>query len=89
MDACAQAGGGTVYLGPGKYLSGTIVVKSNVTFHLEAVATLLGSMDLADYVPQAGPPATGDANGNIMPGCQEHPARWERFFTGQDCLRAS
>ncbi len=66
VDACAQAGGGTVYLSPGTYLSGTVVLKDNVTFHLEAGATLLGSTDLADYTLQPGPPAKGDANGKHL-----------------------
>ncbi len=49
VDATSNAGGGTVYLPPGVYLSGTIFMKNNVVFHLEAGATLLGSTDLADY----------------------------------------
>ncbi len=66
VEACAKAGGGTVYLPPGTYLSGTVVLKDNVTFHLEAGATLLGSTDLADYTHQPGPPRTGDANGKHL-----------------------
>ncbi len=66
VEACAHAGGGTVYLSPGTYLSGTVVLKDNVTFHLEAGATLLGSTDLADYTLQPGPPAKGDANGKHL-----------------------
>jgi polygalacturonase len=62
VEQCAASGGGTVYLPPGRYLTGTVVLKSNVTFHLEAGATLLGSTDLADYSPQSGPPLKGDAN---------------------------
>jgi polygalacturonase len=62
VDECAKAGGGTVYLPPGTYLSGTVVLKENVTFELEGGATLLGSTNLADYPPQSGPPLTGDAN---------------------------
>ena len=62
VDECARSGGGVVYLPPGRYLSGTVVLKANVTFHLEAGATLLGSTDLADYSPQGGPPLQGDAN---------------------------
>lgn len=62
VDECASAGGGTVYLSPGIYLSGTVVLKENVTLRLESGATLLGSTDLADYRPQSGPPSTGDAN---------------------------
>lgn len=62
IDECASAGGGMVYLGPGNYLSGTVVLRENITFHLEAGATLLGSTNLADYHPQSGPPLRGDAN---------------------------
>ncbi len=62
IDECASAGGGMVYLAPGTYLAGTIVLRENITFHLEAGATLLGSTDLADYRPQPGPPLLGDAN---------------------------
>ena len=65
IDACAQSGGGIVYVAPGTYLTGTIVLKSNVNFHLESGATVLGSKDIADYKPlanDAGPKLTGDAN---------------------------
>jgi hypothetical protein len=47
--ACAAAGGGTVYVPPGTYLSGTVHLKSKVTLFLEAGATILGSRNLADY----------------------------------------
>ncbi len=53
IDACHAQGGGTVYFPNGQYLSGTLVLKSNVTLHLEAGATLLGSANLADYQPHA------------------------------------
>ena len=46
---CAQAGEGRVDFGPGTYLSGTIELLSNVTLHLEAGATLLGSPRVSDY----------------------------------------
>lgn len=62
VDECAKSGGGTVYLPPGVYLSGTVILRDNVAFFLEAGATLLGSTDLADYSSQTGPPLTGDAN---------------------------
>jgi hypothetical protein len=51
IDACTQAGGGMVYLPPGNFLTGTIVLKSNVTFHLSAGATLWGSRHIEDYKP--------------------------------------
>ena len=34
IDACNEAGGGIVYLSPGNYLSGTVVLKSNVTLYI-------------------------------------------------------
>jgi hypothetical protein len=49
IDQCSAAGGGTVYFPPGTYLTGTVILKSHVTLHLEANATLLGSANLADY----------------------------------------
>ncbi len=53
IDACAAAGGGRVYCPPGTYLSGSLVLKSNVELHVEAGATVLGSPDLEDYhVPE-------------------------------------
>lgn len=49
IDACSGDGGGTVYLGPGKYLSGTIYLKSGVTLRLAAGCVLLGSTRLDDF----------------------------------------
>src|SRR5579872_6581641 len=51
VDACGEAGGGTVWFAPGRYRSGTIRLRHRVTLHLAAGATLLGSTDLADYPP--------------------------------------
>src|SRR5260370_40916003 len=66
VDECTAAGGGVVYLPPGRYLSGTVILKDNVTFHLEAGATLLGSTQLEDYTHQSWPPMLGDANGKHL-----------------------
>ena len=49
VDACAASGGGMVIIPPGTFVSGTIFLKSNLTFHLEAGAVLLGSPNLKDY----------------------------------------
>ncbi|MHB8519883.1 MAG: glycoside hydrolase family 28 protein [Limisphaerales bacterium] len=49
IAACARQGGGTVYFPPGRYLSGTLFLKSRVTLHLDGGATLLGSRNLEDY----------------------------------------
>jgi len=51
IDKCAAAGGGTVYLPPGSFLSGTIYLKTGVTLHLDSGCTLLGSTSLKDYPP--------------------------------------
>jgi hypothetical protein len=49
IDKCTAAGGGTVYLPPGSFLSGTIYMKTGVTLHLDSGCTLLGSTDLKDF----------------------------------------
>jgi hypothetical protein len=49
IDACAQAGGGTVYVPPGNYLSGTVRLRSQVTLHLDAGATLWASTTRSDF----------------------------------------
>ncbi|MBL7189250.1 MAG: glycoside hydrolase family 28 protein [Phycisphaerae bacterium] len=51
IDQCSKDGGGTVYLAPGTFLSGTIYMKTGVTLRLAAGCTLLGSKDLKDYPP--------------------------------------
>ncbi len=49
IDACAHAGGGTVYIPAGLYLTGSLSLHSNITLYLDAGATLRGSSNLADY----------------------------------------
>ncbi|HEO72105.1 MAG TPA: glycoside hydrolase family 28 protein, partial [Candidatus Hydrogenedentes bacterium] len=49
VDACHEQGGGQVTFGPGRYLAGTIVLKSGVSLYLSANAVLLGSPNLEDY----------------------------------------
>jgi hypothetical protein len=49
IDACTQAGGGTVFVPAGDYLTGTLLLKDNVDLHLAARARILGSTNLADY----------------------------------------
>jgi hypothetical protein len=51
IDACARAGGGTVYFPAGVYLSGTVWLRSNVTLWFASGAELLGTADLAQYEP--------------------------------------
>jgi len=54
INACASAGGGKVFVPPGKYLTGPIFLKSNLEFEVLAGATLLGSTNFADYPTIAG-----------------------------------
>ena len=49
IDAAHQKGGGRVIIPPGNYLSGSIVMKSNVELHLMKGAVLLGSTNPDDY----------------------------------------
>jgi polygalacturonase len=49
VDACAAAGGGTVRLAGGTFLSGTIYLRSHVTLEVAGGATLLGSTNIAHY----------------------------------------
>ena len=49
IDACNEAGGGVVWFPPGKFITGTIHLKSNVTLSLDYGAEILGSQDLKDY----------------------------------------
>ena len=51
IDKCAEKGGGTVYLPPGTWLTGTVYLESNVTIQLDTGCTLLGSKNKADYGP--------------------------------------
>ena len=48
IDACTASGGGRVVIPAGKYLSGTICLKSNVELHLESGAELISSLDPDD-----------------------------------------
>ncbi|GEM_PF-143298 len=49
IDACTQAGGGTVLVPAGTYLSATIMLKDNVRLFLEKDALLLGTTDIKAY----------------------------------------
>lgn len=89
VDECAGTGG-TVVLEAGTYYSGTVWLKSDLTFRLEQGATLLGSQERADWT---GPgllsaeqatdlviegPGTVDGNG---------PYWWVNWLAGEDNWR--
>lgn len=50
IDTAARSRG-TVYFPPGRYLSGTLRLRSHTTVHLDAGATLVASRDDADFDP--------------------------------------
>ncbi|MBO7499710.1 MAG: right-handed parallel beta-helix repeat-containing protein [Bacteroidaceae bacterium] len=49
IDAAAKAGGGTVYVPNGVFITGTIFLKSNTTLRLAEGGKLLGSPHIEDY----------------------------------------
>jgi uncharacterized Zn-finger protein len=49
IDSAAAAGGGTVYLPPGDYTSGTLLLRSHINVYIEAGATLFASEDPAAF----------------------------------------
>lgn len=61
VEACAASGGGQVVFGPGKYLCGTIRLRSHIWLVLEAGATLIGTTNLNDYQTFSPPAGTPEA----------------------------
>jgi len=68
IDACTANGGGTVLVPPGKFRTGTIQFKDNVTLHLSANGTIIGSTNRSDYSDRATMIRRGvnPGNGNIV-----------------------
>jgi hypothetical protein len=54
IDACGEAGGGIVLVPAGRYLTGSLSLRSHMNLHLMAGATLLGSTRFDDYPPTMG-----------------------------------
>jgi hypothetical protein len=71
IDACAADGGGTVLVPAGTFTIGTLELKSNVTLHLAASGTLLGSADgkqyhAVDAIPLHGDTTLNDGNWALL-----------------------
>jgi len=49
IDKLSQQGGGELFFPVGQYLTGTIILKDNVTLHISKGAVILGSTSLEDY----------------------------------------
>jgi len=49
IDLCAERGGGTIHLPAGRYLSGSLFLRDNISLHLDSGAVILGSENPDDY----------------------------------------
>jgi polygalacturonase len=54
IDACAATGGGRVIIGEGKYMSGSITLRTGVDLHIEQDGILFGSPNCEDYPEKQG-----------------------------------
>lgn len=75
IDQCADRGGGTVYIPPGRFVTGTVHLRSHVRLLLDAGAVLAGSPDPAEYelrapLPHTPPDAWGSAL-LLADGCED------------------
>lgn len=50
IDHAFADGGGVVVIPAGRFVSGSIILKNNVSLHLEKRAILLGSINILDYI---------------------------------------
>lgn len=71
IDACAADRGGTVLVPAGTFTIGTVELKSNVTLHIAAAGTLLGSTDgrqyrAVDAIPLRGDTTLNDGNWALL-----------------------
>lgn len=73
IDACSQAGGGSVVIAGGRYVTGTLFLKDGVTLEIAGGSALVGSPDIADY-------ATGTHKN--MYKCEPHMNRCLIFARG-------
>jgi polygalacturonase len=55
IDNCSEKGGGTIYIPTGVFITGSLILKSNINLHLEAGAVLKGSPHIEDYTPYQSP----------------------------------
>lgn len=51
VRGCSKRGGGQVVVPAGRFLTGAVVLRSNVELHIETGATLAFSKNTADYLP--------------------------------------
>ena len=49
VEEATQNGGGIIYVPPGEYLTGPIILQSDMTLHISRGATILGSHDEEEF----------------------------------------
>lgn len=88
IDLCAQTGGGTVTVTPGRYLTGTLNLRSHVQLHLERGAEILGSTKIPEHYPVMaiitgdGIEDAGISGEGLINGQATHPEITARKFHG-------
>ncbi len=96
IDDCGKAGGGTVYFRTGKYITGGLHMRDNVTLQFEKGAVLEGSNKLKDYGKWQWTNAliSGDGLKNIsitgeglLDGIDLKNPKGEAGFRGPHCIR--
>lgn len=50
IDSCSKSGGGTVFFPKGTFITGALLLKSNINLNFETGSVLKGSANLADYL---------------------------------------
>jgi hypothetical protein len=95
IDSCSQNGGGVVFIPNGRFLTGTLYLKDDVTLYLEEGAVLLGSTNPADYPPNT-TPGTGMERRSLLyaenarhitvagRGCIDGQGHHAAFYKGND-----
>ena len=63
VDEAHRAGGGIVLVPAGRYLSGSVLLRSNVELHLEAGAVLISSLKEEEILPFPASPEEGEVDG--------------------------
>ena len=95
IDECAETGGGMVIFAPGRYLTGTLHLRSHVELRLERGAVLLGDMRVRDksvYPKRAliyaeGIEDAGISGQGIIDGQANTPAFLSQGFVVNDEVR--
>ncbi|WP_171651874.1 glycoside hydrolase family 28 protein [Paenibacillus foliorum] len=76
IDHCEKQGGGTVLVPQGHFLSGTLMLKSNVNLHLDAAARIVSSLEEQDFTSaDSDGQALSDGQGSSALLCARHAER--------------